>query len=111
MKSIKKTFDVKGMHCASCVRVIERTLQKVEGVQAATVNLATNKATVNYDEHTSEPDMVSAVKKVGYELMVEEKPKENMQHDHMSMTASTNLREHVMISLALVFLSVLIMLW
>ena len=73
MKEIKKIFDVKGMHCASCVRVIERTLQKVEGVQAATVNLATNKATVNYDKSTLEHDMASAVKKAGYELMIEEK--------------------------------------
>src|SRR3989344_4944780 len=99
---IKKTFDVKGMHCASCVRVIEKTLQKVEGVQAATVNLATNKATVNFDEHASEHDMASAVKKVGYELKIEEKPMEGMEHDHMAMVAPTNLKEHVTISLVLV---------
>jgi len=101
MKEIKKIFDVKGMHCASCVRVIERTLQKVEGVQAATVNLATNKATVNYDKSTLEHDMASAVKKAGYELMIEEKPIEGMD----------NLKENVTVSLVLVFLSALIMIW
>ena len=101
MKEIKKIFDVKGMHCASCVRVIERTLQKVEGVQAATVNLATNKATVNYDKSTLEHDMASAVKKAGYELMIEEKSIEGMD----------NLKENVTVSLVLVFLSALIMIW
>ena len=111
MAEVKKTFNVKGMHCASCVRVIERTLQKVEGVQAASVNLATNKATVNYNEHTSVHDMASAVKKVGYELMVGEKPMEGMTHDHMAMTAPTDLKEDVTISLILVFLSALIMIW
>ena len=98
---VKKTFDVVGMHCASCVRVIERTLQKVEGVQVASVNLATNKVTVNYDDTTLEHDMVSAVKKAGYELMVEEKSMEGMD----------NLKEHVTISLCLVFLGALIMVW
>ena len=111
MADIKKTFDIKGMHCASCVRVIERTLQKVEGVQAATVNLATNKATVNYDELTLEHDMASAVKNAGYELMVEEKPMEGMTHDHMAMAVPTDLKEHVTISLVLVFLRALIMIW
>ena len=47
MSQVKKTFDIKGMHCASCVRVIERTLQKVEGVKEASVNLATNKVIVS----------------------------------------------------------------
>ena len=113
MKEVKKIFDVKGMHCASCVRVIERTLQKVEGVQEATVNLATNKATVSYNEQLSEHDMASAVKKAGYELMVEGKPMENMnmEHDHMAMVGPTDLKKHIIISLVLVFLTVLIMVW
>ena len=40
----KKTFDVKGMHCASCVYVVEKALKGVSGVNSAVVNLATNKA-------------------------------------------------------------------
>lgn len=113
MAEVKKTFDVKGMHCASCVRVIERTLQKVEGVKDATVNLATNRATVNYQDHASEHDMASAVKKAGYDLMVEEKPMEGMSsgHDHMAMTEPMNLKENVTISLVLVFIAALIMIW
>src|SRR5581483_4985154 len=112
MSDIKKTFDVKGMHCASCVRVIERSLQKVEGVQAATVNLATRKATVNFNEHTSEHDMASVVKKAGYELVIEEKkPQDSNAHDHMAMASPNNLRENVIVSIVLVAITTLIMFW
>lgn len=118
MAEIKKTFNVTGMHCASCVRVIERTLQKVEGVKEATVNLATNKATVSYDEHGSEDDMASAVKKVGYGLIVEEKSPDHKMHgqksdvhDHMKMGSSENLKEYVFISIILVSISAFAMFW
>lgn len=108
MAEVKKTFDVKGMHCASCVRVIERTLQKVKGVSSATVNLATNRATINYDDHISEHILSSAVKERGYEL-VTETPK--TEHDHMQMGDESELKENVFISIPLVIFSLLIMFW
>lgn len=43
------TFDVGGMTCASCVAVVEKTLGKVPGVIAVSVNLATESATVEFD--------------------------------------------------------------
>ena len=49
MSEQKRTFAIKGMHCASCVLLIERSLRKVAGISQATVNLATEKATVSYD--------------------------------------------------------------
>lgn len=114
MADVKKTFDIIGMHCASCVRVIERTLQKVEGVEKATVNLATNKATVHYQNHVSEQDMASAVSKKGYELVITEPATDhaNMQasgHDHMSENAPR--ANQIIISMVLVFISIFIMLW
>ncbi|MDO8504739.1 MAG: heavy metal translocating P-type ATPase [Candidatus Liptonbacteria bacterium] len=76
MTDTKKTFDIKGMHCASCVGVIERSLKKTPGVKSAVVNLATEKATVAYDpEKVMEADLMSAVKNVGYEAMVEQELK------------------------------------
>ncbi|HZY15976.1 MAG TPA: heavy metal-associated domain-containing protein, partial [Ramlibacter sp.] len=41
-------LGVGGMTCASCVARVERALQKVPGVSAATVNLATESARVTY---------------------------------------------------------------
>ncbi len=110
MSEIKKTFNVKGMHCASCVNVLERTLKKVEGVTSANVNLATNKATVSYDENTQEHSLASAVEKKGYKLMLDE-PKMDME-DHMNhMSDEKSLRENVIVSLVLIAISVIIMIW
>ena len=39
----KQIFAIKGMHCASCVRLIERAVGKVSGVESANVNLAIEK--------------------------------------------------------------------
>lgn len=108
MTDTKKTFDVKGMHCASCVSVIERALKKVDGVSDVNVNLATNKATVTCNDTTPEDSLTAAVKNVGYELKMPQ------EHDHMAMmetSEESKLKESVRISLALVFVSVAIMIW
>jgi len=61
------TFPVTGMTCASCVRRIEKALSKVQGVQEASVNLATEKARVVYDPALASPaEMQAAVEKAGY---------------------------------------------
>ena len=60
-------LPIEGMTCASCVRRVERALTKVEGVTAANVNLATEKATVTYDPTVANPDQLrTAVEKAGY---------------------------------------------
>jgi len=43
------TLEIEGMTCASCSAAVERALKKQNGVSSASVNLATNKATVSYD--------------------------------------------------------------
>jgi Cu+-exporting ATPase len=61
------TFPVTGMTCASCVRRIEKALGKLDGVSAANVNLATEKATVTYDPHLATPETLkAAIEKAGY---------------------------------------------
>ena len=60
------TFDIGGMTCASCVRRVEKSLGKVEGVEQANVNLATERATVVADPATAVDDLVAAVTKAGY---------------------------------------------
>ena len=75
----KRTLDLQGMHCASCVARIERSLKKVAGVEEAAVNLATNRASVTYDPAlTSLAAMVAAVEKAGYGAtpVTETRPKE-----------------------------------
>jgi len=58
-------LDLEGMTCASCVARIERKLNKLDGVDAS-VNFATEQATVHCDQSMSVADLVSAVEAAGY---------------------------------------------
>ncbi len=61
-------LDISGMHCSSCAGLIERSLKKVPGVASASVNFASEKANVIFDEHITRVDeLISAVKKSGYQ--------------------------------------------
>jgi len=64
----KSIFPVSGMTCASCVARVEEALSSVPGVISASVNLASEKATVEYVEGMRLADMRRAVKDAGYEL-------------------------------------------
>jgi len=64
----KSIFPVAGMTCASCVARVEEALYSVPGVISASVNLASEKATVEYLEGTEPADIRRAVKDAGYEL-------------------------------------------
>ena len=66
------SFPVEGMTCASCVNRITRYLQKVEGVEDATVNLATESATVRFDPaHVDLAGLAAAVEAAGYVARVD----------------------------------------
>jgi Cu+-exporting ATPase len=64
----KSIFPVGGMTCASCVARVEEALSSVPGVISASVNLASEKATVEYLEGTGLADLRRAVREAGYEL-------------------------------------------
>lgn len=66
-------FTIRGMTCASCVRRVERSLRKQPGVLDASVNLATERATVSYEpKAASLQSLVTAVKSAGYEPAIDE---------------------------------------
>ncbi len=61
-------FDIEGMTCASCVRRVERSLEKVPGVEQASVNLATERASVRFDPaQVQTAELEEAVKRAGYQ--------------------------------------------
>jgi len=67
------SFPVEGMTCASCVNRITRFLSKVEGVEEANVNLASESATVRFDSAlVTVADLVAAVDAAGYVARVEQ---------------------------------------
>jgi P-type Cu+ transporter len=64
----KSIYPVSGMTCASCVARVEEALSGVPGVISASVNLASEKATVEYAENVQFADLRHAVEDAGYEL-------------------------------------------
>lgn len=64
-------IGVQGMTCAACVARVERGLQKVEGVELAQVNLATENARIAYDpEKVSPAALVARIEETGYKPLV-----------------------------------------
>jgi Cu+-exporting ATPase len=61
------TLDIGGMTCASCVRRVEKALSRVDGVQSAEVNLATEVATVSFDpQAVGLSELTAAIARAGY---------------------------------------------
>lgn len=66
-KTIKTTFSISGMTCASCVNAVEKSLVNKGKANSASVNLIGEKAYIEYDPSvTSLEQMIAAVEKVGY---------------------------------------------
>jgi Cu+-exporting ATPase len=66
-KSKQVTLPVTGMTCANCVATVERNLKKLDGVQVATVNLSSERATVEYDPSIAGlDDLIGRVNRAGY---------------------------------------------
>ena len=63
----KLVLPIKGMHCASCVARVEKALNDVPGVVSAGVNLASEKATIEYIECTELADIKKGVRDAGFE--------------------------------------------
>ncbi|MFN2119404.1 MAG: cation transporter, partial [Anaerolineales bacterium] len=61
------TLPITGMYCANCVNTIERNLKKVAGVDSAVVNLASERAVVQFDPREAQlGDLVARVVRAGY---------------------------------------------
>ncbi|TVQ30489.1 MAG: copper-translocating P-type ATPase [Phycisphaeraceae bacterium] len=62
-----RTLDVTGMHCGSCAVRLQRALERVEGVSEATVNFATERATIRLlDPELDDARLRQAIEKAGY---------------------------------------------
>ena len=84
----KQTLPIAGMTCASCVVHVEKALAGVPGVLNVNVNLATEKAVVEYlPTATGLPDLRRAVAEAGYEVLstAEEKAEEELSREVRKM--------------------------
>lgn len=60
------TITIEGMSCASCVRRVEKAILAVDGVESASVNLATEQASVEFSDQSDLPSVLNAITKAGY---------------------------------------------
>src|SRR5215204_2242212 len=87
-------LPITGMTCASCAARVERSLNEVDGV-TATVNYATERATVDYDAAcVARSELVDAVEAVGYGAVL--RPEKDVEEERSDSTNS--LRRRVVIS-------------
>lgn len=85
-----KTYKVKGMHCASCASIIERTVKKFDGVENIEVNPGTENAKITFDSSKTNPESFNKkLEPLGYSLVVP------MDHDMNNISAgSMNMSEN-----------------
>lgn len=112
-----QVYKVKGMHCASCASIIERTVKKIDGVADISVNNGTEKAKVSFDESkTSHHAFNQKLQPLGYTLE-SENVNEHSQHLGVNQSKQEKLREvgdmqrGVFLALPLAGISILIMAW
>ena len=75
-----KSFAIEGMNCASCAAHVEKAAAKVEGITFASVNLATERLTISFDERkTSVNSVIDAVSRAGYKAIDDEKERRASQ--------------------------------
>ena len=58
---MKSRFKIKGLDCANCANELERSLQKVAGIQSVTISFITQKMELEYDE-TKKEEIIQKVK-------------------------------------------------
>ncbi|OGO54722.1 MAG: copper-translocating P-type ATPase [Chloroflexi bacterium RBG_16_72_14] len=94
-RPIEIVLPIEGMTCASCVNRIERFLSKTPGVEQASVNLATERATVLVDPGLAGRDeLVKAVEAAGYEVKAEPAAAEGATAASLEAEISADDLEH-----------------
>jgi len=117
-------FKVKGMHCASCSSMIEKTFKKIDGVESVEVNYGTEKAKVSFDSSKTSPQVLSKhIEPLGYSLVLPTAEDMGMSADehaaHLGLNQSkqeklaeiADMRTKVISSIPLTIVSIFIMSW
>ncbi len=81
-------LPIEGMTCASCVRVVETALNRVDGVQQVAVNLASEKATINFGSGVNIDLLKQAVRDIGYDVPTIDETLDLLEQDEQKKQAS-----------------------
>ena len=123
-----ENFQVKGMHCASCAGIIERTLKKSKGIQSAEVNYGTETAKITYSESETSPDNIAKqIEPLGYSIIQNEttpsahemgmSPNEHAAHlglnqtKHQKLAELNSMKNGLKIAIPIAAFSIFVMGW
>jgi len=122
-----ETYKVKGMHCASCGAIIEKTLKKENGVHSIEVNYGTETTKISFDETKTNLQTLSGkIEPFGYSLISKTEPTamemgmtENEHAAHLGLNQSkkeklaelADMRVKVLSAMPLAFISAVILGW
>jgi len=97
-------LPITGMSCAACASRVERSLSRIKGVSKVNVNLASSKASVEYEPfHTDAESLKSAVRQAGYGVREElDEGEKAVQEDHIKKFNRLRIRLSAGVFLALV---------
>lgn len=117
-------YKIKGMHCASCAAIIERTLKKSDGVASAEVNYGTETAKLVFDASKTSADRLSKqIEPLGYSLVTESAESMNMGESehaaHLGLSQSKkekladlkDMRAKIFSAIPIAIVSVFVMAW
>lgn len=101
----KVTLKITGMHCAACSSKIENVLGKLDGIKEASVNLATEKASVVYDENKIDyEDIEAKIKKIGYGIAEKNEDEKSLKEKEYK-NQKTRLIVSAIFSIALFYIA------
>jgi len=119
-----QVYRIKGMHCASCAGIIEKTFKKVEGVHSAEANYGTESVKIAFDEAKTDPQELSkSIEPLGYSLVLPTAKEMGMSADehagHLGLSQSkkeklvelSDMRTKVISVLPLAAFSIFVMGW
>ena len=75
------TFGIEGMTCASCVRIVDRSLRRMPGVKFVSINLGTEKGYVITEPDISIDDIITTINSTGYKGLREVPDEEKVMKD------------------------------
>ena len=124
-----QTYKVKGLHCASCASIIERTISKLDGVESISVNNGTENAKISFDSSLTNPTAFNEkLEPLGYSLMIENQedmstsaigmsPDEHAEHLGLNQSKRDkeielrDMKIKVMSAIPLAIFSIIVMTW
>ncbi|WP_320042539.1 heavy metal translocating P-type ATPase [uncultured Desulfobacter sp.] len=103
-----KTFGVKGMTCAACVKRVEDVIADVKGIKSATVNLATEKVRINFsNDELDFSDIFHVVETAGYQLVEAGEEESEKRKDLELKQQFTSLIVSLCFAIPLIFIAML----